>query len=176
MLSENIKHHRKVKGMSQEELAERLHVVRQTVSKWEKGLSVPDSELLVRLAETLETSVSTLLDETTEPTCEEPSLQELAERLEALNAQFARQATRRRRILRTVLIVVTCLVALHFAVYLWFSLQMTASVEGSLAIIGGADGPTTIFVATPPPGKSLLTLALDALLIVGGIIGIVKVR
>ena len=50
MLSENIKNLRKARGLSQEELAARLHVVRQTVSKWEKGLSVPDSELLIRLA------------------------------------------------------------------------------------------------------------------------------
>ena len=49
MLSENLKNLRKAKGFSQEELAARLHVVRQTVSKWEKGRSVPDAELLVRL-------------------------------------------------------------------------------------------------------------------------------
>ena len=51
MLGENIKVLRKVKGLSQQELAERLHVVRQTVSKWEQGLSVPDADLLVRLAD-----------------------------------------------------------------------------------------------------------------------------
>ncbi len=176
MLSENIKHARKAKGMSQEELAERLHVVRQTVSKWEKGLSVPDSELLVRLAETLETTVSALLDETAVPPQEEPSLQELAARLEALNERFAEQVRRRRRAWRIVLTVATVLVALHLAFYLWLSFQMTASIASDIAIIGGADGPTAIFVATPPLGKSLLTLALDALLIVGGIVGIVKTR
>lgn len=41
MLNENIKNLRKAKGLSQEELAIKLNVVRQTVSKWEKGLSVP---------------------------------------------------------------------------------------------------------------------------------------
>lgn len=39
MLNENLQALRKAKGLSQEELAERLHVVRQTVSKWEKGVS-----------------------------------------------------------------------------------------------------------------------------------------
>ena len=61
MLSENIKTIRKSKGLSQEELAVKLNVVRQTVSKWEKGLSVPDSEMLISLSEALETPVSTLL-------------------------------------------------------------------------------------------------------------------
>lgn len=40
MLSENLKHFRKAKGLSQEELAIKLHIVRQTVSKWEKGGSL----------------------------------------------------------------------------------------------------------------------------------------
>ena len=61
MLSENLKNLRKAKGFSQEELAARLHVVRQTVSKWEKGRSVPDAELLVRLAEELDTTPAALL-------------------------------------------------------------------------------------------------------------------
>ena len=48
MLSENIKTIRKSKGLSQEEFAVKLNVVRQTVSKWERGLSVPDSDLLLK--------------------------------------------------------------------------------------------------------------------------------
>jgi putative transcriptional regulator len=63
MLNENIKSIRRSKGLSQEELAVKLHVVRQTISKWEQGSSVPDSEMLISLAEALETSVSTLLGE-----------------------------------------------------------------------------------------------------------------
>ena len=57
MLNENIKNLRKAKGLSQEELAVKLNVVRQTVSKWEKGLSVPDSNMLISLADELDTSV-----------------------------------------------------------------------------------------------------------------------
>ena len=68
MLSENIKNLRKAKGISQEELAIKLNVVRQTISKWEKGLSVPDSEMLIRLAEELDTTVNILLGETVEST------------------------------------------------------------------------------------------------------------
>ena len=64
MLNENIKAIRKSKGLSQQELAVRLNIVRQTVSKWEQGLSVPDSDMLISLSEVLETPVSTLLGET----------------------------------------------------------------------------------------------------------------
>ena len=64
MLSENIKVMRKAKGLSQQELAEKLNVVRQTVSKWEQGLSVPDADMLLTLSEVFETPVSTLLGET----------------------------------------------------------------------------------------------------------------
>ena len=61
MLNENIKTLRKNKGFTQDELASRLDVVRQTVSKWEKGYSVPDAELLKKIADIFETDVSTLL-------------------------------------------------------------------------------------------------------------------
>ena len=67
MIHENIKHFRKAKGLSQEELAVKLHVVRQTVSKWENGLSVPDADVLIRLANVLDVSVSQLLGIETEP-------------------------------------------------------------------------------------------------------------
>lgn len=61
MFSENLKILRKEKGFSQEQLATRLNVVRQTISKWEKGISVPDAELLIQLAEVLDVTVSDLL-------------------------------------------------------------------------------------------------------------------
>ena len=63
MLNENIKAFRKSKGLSQDELAVKLNVVRQTVSKWEQGLSVPDADMLISISEVFETPVSTLLGE-----------------------------------------------------------------------------------------------------------------
>ena len=68
MLNENIKAIRKSKGLSQQELAVKLNVVRQTVSKWEQGLSVPDSAMLISISQALETPVSTLLGETVNET------------------------------------------------------------------------------------------------------------
>ena len=50
MLNENIKSLRKQNGLSQEQLANEMHVVRQTISKWERGLSVPDSDSLIKLS------------------------------------------------------------------------------------------------------------------------------
>ena len=80
MLKDNIKTFRKSKGLSQEELAIKLNVVRQTISKWEQGLSVPDSELLVSLADALDTQVSILLGESVIEQ-KEDSLKEIAEKL-----------------------------------------------------------------------------------------------
>ena len=64
MLGKNIKALRKSKGLSQEELAVKLNVVRQTISKWEQGLSVPDADMLISISEEFETPVNTLLGET----------------------------------------------------------------------------------------------------------------
>ena len=61
MLKDNLKALRKQKGLSQEELSVKLNVVRQTISKWEQGLSVPDAEMLVSISKIFDTSVSTLL-------------------------------------------------------------------------------------------------------------------
>ena len=98
VLSENIKAIRKAKGLSQEELAAKLNVVRQTISKWEQGLSVPDSDLLIAIAQALETPVSTLLGETvTEP--EADDLAAIAQKLDRINVQLARQRAKRRKLL-----------------------------------------------------------------------------
>lgn len=107
MLNENIKNLRKAKGISQEELAIRLNVVRQTVSKWETGLSVPDSGMLISLAEELDTSVSVLLGEdVAEPSPDdELNLKSISERLEAINLQLAKRTTMRIRIIRWLLIL-----------------------------------------------------------------------
>ena len=103
MLYENIKRIRKSKGLSQEELAMKLNVVRQTVSKWENGLSVPDSGMLIALAEELDTSVSELLGETVaEPAADDFKI--LSEKLEAINLQLAKRSMKKRKTIRWILI------------------------------------------------------------------------
>ena len=103
MLSENIKAIRKSKGLSQQELAIKLNVVRQTISKWEQGLSVPDSDLLISLSEALETPVSTLLGETVTES-EVDTVKALSEKLEIINLQFARRKVMRKAILHWLFI------------------------------------------------------------------------
>ena len=96
MIDKNIKHFRKAKGMSQEEMAVKLNVVRQTVSKWENGRSVPDADVLIRMAELLEISVSQLLGIETE----EQSNKDLSEELAKLNEQLARKNQREKLFLQ----------------------------------------------------------------------------
>ena len=98
MINENIKKYRKQKGMSQEEMALRLNVVRQTVSKWETGLSVPDADILMRIAELLEVSVGQLLD--IEKSSDEKEQSSLAEELERLNQQLAEKNRKEKLALR----------------------------------------------------------------------------
>ena len=101
MLSDNIKILRKKKGYSQETLAEQLHVVRQTISKWETGSSVPDAVMLDRMAELFEVPVSVLLGGGLEVEEEQPSeLNEIAQQLAVLNDQLVQQAVRRRKVIR----------------------------------------------------------------------------
>ena len=105
MLNETIKALRKSKGLSQQELAVKVNVVRQTISKWEQGLSVPDSDLLIALSEALETPVSTLLGETVAES-EADEVKALSEKLEIINLQFARRKAMRRAALHWLLIAV----------------------------------------------------------------------
>ena len=110
MLQDNLKALRKEKGFTQESLAIELHVVRQTVSKWEKGLSVPDAEMLQKLSEVLETPVARLLG--AELPQEEAQRNEIAEQLAKINEQLAIKNRRVRRVLKTVVIVLAILILL----------------------------------------------------------------
>lgn len=116
MLNENIRQARKAKGLSQEELAIKLNVVRQTVSKWENGLSVPDSSMLITLAEELGTSVSTLLGETISE-ADTDDVKAISQKLEVINLQLAKNGERRTKIIRWMLIF-TCLVVITIFVVL----------------------------------------------------------
>lgn len=115
MLNENLKAIRKSKGLSQEELAIRLNVVRQTVSKWENGLSVPDSDLLLSISEVLETPVSMLLGETVAAS-EADDLKIISEKLEGINLLFARRKAAKRRLLHWLFIICCAVIAIVFAI------------------------------------------------------------
>ncbi len=114
MLNENIKNLRKSKGLSQEELAIRLNVVRQTISKWENGISVPDSNMLIRLADELDTSVSILLGEGIQE-YEPDDIKKISEKLQVINLQLAKRSMEKIRIIRWLLIFTCLLVVVLFA-------------------------------------------------------------
>ncbi len=107
MFGENLKSIRKSKGYTQEELAIKLNVVRQTVSKWEKGLSVPDADILVRIAEALDTDVSVLLGGSVEKEADKDAV---AEQLAKISEQTAIKNRRAKRIWKAVIIILSVIV------------------------------------------------------------------
>ena len=132
MLHENLKRLRRAKGLSQEDLAVRLHVTRQTISKWENALSVPDAHMLIRLAEILAVSVGELLGSPVDPPDDQDRV---AQQLEQLNALLAQRNRRGRLIWRVVAGVLIAMVlstilllALSAAVYRGFSTQVREPV------------------------------------------------
>ena len=110
MLKDNLKTLRKNKGLSQEELSIKLNVVRQTISKWETGLSVPDAEMLVTISELFETPVSEILGESIEEK-ETNDLKVISEKLEVINEQLSiSQIQKRKRKIMVLLIIDICLI------------------------------------------------------------------
>ena len=117
MLNENIKAIRKAKGLSQEELAIKLNVVRQTISKWENGLSVPDSDMLISISEIFETPVSALLGESIIEQ-EADDVKVIAEKLEVINLHLAKRKETRRKILHWAFITLCLLLVVTFVFFL----------------------------------------------------------
>ena len=175
MLQENLKNLRTQKGLSQEELADRLNVVRQTVSKWEKGLSVPDSELLIRIAEVFEVSVGQLLGETIPPAPEKTELQQLSEKLEHLNAMMAERNARSKTLMKVaaicMIVAASVFAAVEIIPMIVLAVLLAKPIDaGSVGIIGGADGPTSVFVTGPDWPSLAIGAAIFAVLLIVGIV------
>ena len=138
MLYETLKTLRKQKGYSQEEAAARLNVVRQTVSKWEKGLSVPDADMLVKLAELYEVSVSDLLGAPPADTPQEASSdlsREIADQLARINEQLVIRNRRARRIWKGVLyVLIAGLVLMMLSVFVFMTYRVALSETGTLTV------------------------------------------
>ena len=168
MLSDNLKNRRKAQGLSQDELANRVHVVRQTISKWENGLSVPDADMLPRLAEALDTSVSMLLAEP-EPE-EETQIQAVAAKLAYLTEQWEKRSERRRKIWRGIFILLGLIAVLALFSVLTDSIPYQAVIKeysDGISVIGGYNGATNIYIAnsalqTGVPVAALAAIAVSA--------------
>lgn len=110
MFNENLKIIRKAKGYTQEELAIKIHVVRQTISKWEKGLSVPDADTLSKLADVLEINVSELLGSEIK---EEANKNEVAEQLAKISEQLAFKNRRHKRIWKVIGVILLAVIVIN---------------------------------------------------------------
>lgn len=163
MLSENIKAIRKSKGLSQQELAIKLNVVRQTISKWEQGLSVPDSDMLISLSEVLETPVSTLLGETVTE-AEVDNLKAISEKLEVINLQLAQRKTTRRKIIRWLLVSLCAIILMIFAaLIIWSSPYLGWDYSD----------PETAVLGVAFHSFEWLFVRVASIILIGSIIGII---
>ena len=113
MLKDNLKTLRKNKGLSQEELSIKLHVVRQTISKWESGLSVPDAEMLITISELFETPVSEILGENIEEK-EKNDLKVISEKLEIINLQLSKRKESKRKFWHWFFISICLIIIIAF--------------------------------------------------------------
>ena len=114
MFGERLKMFRKRKGISQEELADRLHVARQTVSKWENGTSVPDAIMLVKISEQLDVSVSELLGAHVE---NKEDTDTISDKLASINENLAIRNRRIHIIIKAVIGFVLAVIILVAVLY-----------------------------------------------------------
>ena len=180
MLCDNLRKLRRSKGLSQEELAIKLNVVRQTISKWEQGSSVPDSEMLLRIATELDTTVNVLLGDTVDAE-ESSDLKTIATKLEVLNEQFAKRNETRRKVWRAIFVAIGVLASFSLIQMLikvvWLQTVINSVgnfSDASISIIGGADGPTSILIATVTARYGVIAVAVIAIIV--AIVGICKTK
>lgn len=155
MLKDNLKTLRKNKGLSQEELSIKLNVVRQTISKWELGLSVPDAEMLITIANFFETPVNELLGENIEEK-EKSKINEIAEKLEVINEQLAiKQKQNRKKIIKYLVFLDIFIILLYITLILigspyqsWDYSKIEWSVIGTIEWIFFKVAPFIIIVIT----------------------------
>lgn len=163
MLGDNIKTLRTKKGLSQEELAIKLNVVRQTISKWEKNISVPDSSMLIMLAEELDTTVSTLLDEAVaEPTTNE--LKAISEKLEVINLQLAKRSAGKLKAIRFIFTAICAIILATFFILL--------CINGAYLNWDYSD-PELAVVGTMLHGFEFLFVRISPILFVASLMGII---
>lgn len=132
MLAENLKKIRKDKGYTQEILAEKLNVVRQTVSKWEKGLSLPDVDMLSKIANVLETDVNILLDGQITTTDQSKIVKQLAK----INEQLTIKNRRYKKIMKTIAIILLIIVI--------FGILLVILNIGTFISISNSETTTTV--------------------------------
>ena len=132
MFAENLKIIRIDIGYTQEILAEKLNVVRQTVSKWEKGLSLPDVDMLSKIANVLETDVNILLDVQITTTDQSEIVKQLAK----INEQLTIKNRRYKKIMKTIAIILLIIVI--------FGILLVILNIGTFISISNSETTTTV--------------------------------
>lgn len=166
MLKNNLKTLREAKGISQEELATKLHAVRQTISKWERGLSVPDAEMLVKLSEVFDTPVSTILGEDI-PEAKADDLKAISEKLEVINLQLSQRKEQKRKTIHYLLISLCCLVVITLVALFFLNSPYTG---------WNYDDPEYVMLGTIYHSFEWLFARISPFILAGLIIGIVLTR
>ena len=166
MLNENIRTLRKAKGLSQEELAVKLNVVRQTVSKWEQGLSVPDAYMLIAISQVFETPVSTLLGENVaEPQADD--MKAISEKLEVINYQLAEMKEAKRKRLQWFFIAL-CAAIVIITVFLFLAKSPYLGWDYS--------NPETAVAGTILHGIEFAFVRIAPFVLIGAVAGIILTR
>ncbi len=166
MLKDNIKSIRKSKGLSQEELAIKLNVVRQTISKWEQGLSVPDSEMLISISEILETPVSTLLGETISES-KVDDIKAISEKLEVINLQLSQRKSSMRKLFHWLFILLCEMIVI---------ISVILIALNSYYLNWDFNNPEYAVVGTVIHGFEWLFVRMAPIIFIIGIFGIILTR
>ena len=166
MLKENIKSLRKSKGLSQEELAIKLNVVRQTISKWEQGLSVPDAEMLIKISEVFDTPVSTLLGENISES-KVDDIKAISEKLEIINLRLSQRKNERRKIIHWLLISLCVIIVGIFVVLILLN---------SLYLNWNYNDPEKAVLGVALHSFEWLFIRIAPIILIGLIIGIFLTR
>lgn len=166
MLKENIKAIRKSKGLSQEELGIKLNLVRQTISKWEQGLSVPDSEMLISISEVLETPLSTLLGETISKS-KVDDIKAISKKLEVINLQLSQRKISRQKTFHWLFILFCAVIVMILAILIALNISY---------LNWNFSNPETAVAGTALHAFEWLFIRLAPIILIGGILGIVLTR
>lgn len=156
---------RREKNLTQMQLAGLLGITSQAVSKWENGVSVPDSSMLVSLAEELDISVSTLLGEVVqEESLNEGNLKSISEKLEIINLQLIKRSEMRMRTIRYFFISVCTIIVTVFIAF---------AAINSEYLTWNFNNPELAVAGTFLHGFEFLFVRLAPFVFIGSVIGII---
>lgn len=141
-------------------------MVRQTISKWEQGLSVPDSEMLISISEVLETPVSTLLGETISES-KTDDIKAISEKLEVINLQLSQTKRSRQKKIHWAFIVLCAVIVIISAILIAFN---------SSYLNWDFNNPEYAVAGTVLHAFEWLFVRISPIILIGGILGIILTR